>query len=216
MSNCNSQRFMSMKQETISVLSWASGRPKQVGIVLSLRRSSAEDCDVVIGYPGLPNVTRTMTNGDATLFETTHDGIVEVRAIALYPSRVDFLVTQVSPRGGFIAGAVEVDPNNAPFDEIELRRVAESVSEVKKELSRRNQASPEHLDLLFRKLDEIQNAAGRMGRKDWINYVAGALTSTCISAAFAPDVTKSIFLAVNSAFIWLFANGMLLLQHASA
>lgn len=205
-----------MKQETISVVSWASGRPKHVGIVLSLRRTSSEDCDVVIGYPGLPNVTRTMTNGDATLFETTHDGMVEVRAIALYPSRAEFLVTQVSPRSGFAAGAAEADPTNAPFDELELRRVAESVSQVKAELSRRKQAPPEQLDLVFRKLDEIQIAAGRMGRKDWINYVAGALTSTCISAAFAPEVTKSVFLAVNLAFTWLFANGMLLLQSASA
>ena len=137
---------------------------------------------------------------------------LKIRAIAIFPSRTEFLVTQVSPRGGLGAGAVDVDPNNALFDETELARVGQSIAEIKAALSRRKDMPPEQLDLVSRKLDEIQLAAGRMGRKDWINYVAGALTSICISGAFAPDVTRNVFAVVNAAFTWLFANGLLLLQ----
>lgn len=201
-----------MNQESVSVLIWQSGRAKQFGVVISLRRSSTEDCDAVIGYPGIPNVRQTMRNGDAVLLETPQDGIVEVRVIAIHPSRVEFLLSQVSPRSGFAAGAFEGDPNNAPFEEAELRKVAESISSVKSELARQNVLMPEQLSLVTRKLDEIQIAASRLGRKDWITYVAGALSSTCISAAFAPDVTKSVFLAVNAGFSWLFTSAALLLQ----
>ncbi len=201
-----------MKQETITVHERNSGRVKLGGIILSLRRASSAFCEVVIGYPGMPNVVQKMNNGDAALYETTQDGIIEVRAIGLYPSQAEFLVTQVSPRVGFLAGAVDSDPNNAPFNEQELAQVAQSVVEINQELSIRSDIAPEQLALISRKLAEIQDAARRMGRKDWINYVAGALTSTCISAAFAPEVTKGIFLAVNSAFSWLFVNGLLLLQ----
>jgi hypothetical protein len=146
------------------------------------------------------------------LMETPEQGIIEVRATDIFPSRVQFLLTQVSPRSGFAAGAVDDDPNNAPFDGAELQKIAESISSVKAELRRNGRLMPEQLALVSRKLDEIQAAAGRMGRKDWITYVAGALTSTCISAAFAPEVTKSIFLALNAAFSWLFASGALLIQ----
>ena len=201
-----------MKQETISVVQWASGRPKQFGIVLSLRRIEADQCDVVMGYPGIPNVIQTMKNGDAALLETTHDGIVEIRAIAVYSSRVEFLLSQVSPRSGFAAGAVDSDPNNAPFDESELRRIGESIASIKTELARRNTIPSEQLSLVFRKLEEIEGAASRMGRKDWINYVAGTLTAICIAAAFAPEVAKSMFMTVNSEFAWLFSSGLILLQ----
>jgi hypothetical protein len=201
-----------MKQETVSVLPWASGRLKQFGVVISLRRSSTEDCDAILGYPGLPNVAQTMRNGDAVLLETTHDGIIEVRAMAIYSSRVEFLVSQVSPRPGFAAGAFDADPNNAPFDESELRKIAQSIATSKQELARTSTLLPEQLGLVSRKLDEIQAAASRLGRKDWINYVAGALTSTCISAAFAPEVTKNIFAVLNAAFSWLFTSAALLLH----
>ncbi len=201
-----------MNQESLTVFLWQSGRAKQFGVVVSLRRSSTEDCDAVIGYPGIPNLVQTMRTGDAVLMETPQQGIVEVRAIAVHPSRVEFLLTQVSPLSGFAAGAFEADPNNSPFDEAELRRIVESISNVKADLTRQGRLLPEQLSLVTRKLDEIQAAATRLGRKDWITYVAGALTSTCISAAFAPEVTKSVFLAVNAAFSWLFASGALLLR----
>lgn len=201
-----------MQQESLSVLLWQSGRAKILGVIVSLRRSTTDECEAVIGYPGVPNVIQTLRNGDTVLMETPQSGIVEVRAIAIHPSRAEFLLTQVSPRSGFAAGAFDSDPNNSPFSEVELLRVAQSIAAVKADLTRQGRLLPEQLSLVARKLDEIQGAAGRLGRKDWINYVAGAMTSICISAAFAPGATKHIFLAINAAFTWLFASGPLLLQ----
>lgn len=44
------------------------------------------------------------------------------------------------------------------------------MADLKQELSRRADIAHEQLELINRKLDEIQDAAARMGRKDWINY----------------------------------------------
>lgn len=201
-----------MQQESLSVLLWQSGHAKNLGIIVSLRRSSTDECEAVIGYPGVPNVKQTLRNGDTVLMETPLSGVIEVRAIAIYPSRAEFLLTQVSPQSGFAAGAFDSDPNNSPFSEVELLRISKSIAAVKADLARQGKLLPEQLSLVTRKLDEIESASRRLGRKDWINYVAGAMTSVCISAAFAPDAARHVFLAINTAFSWLFAGGALLLQ----
>jgi hypothetical protein len=114
---------------------------------------------------------------------------------------------------GVLAGPVGDDPNNSSFTREEVVQIADSVSKAKFALAKRHDLAPEQLELIARKLDEIQVASERLGRKDWINYVAGTLTSLCISAAFSPEVTKAIFQTINTAFAWLFANGILLISN---
>ncbi len=203
-----------MKTESLVISKHSSGHVKFTSLIISIRHVGQTECEVVIGNPGLPNVTRKMENGDAVLYETTQDGIIEVRMVGLnfMSDTAKFLVSQVSPMARLLAGTLNTDPNNSPFNEAELAQIAESIANAKVELRKISNLVPEQLELLGRKLDEIQVAAQRMGRKDWINYVAGSLTSVCISAAFAPEITKSIFQAVNVAFVWLFTNGILLLQ----
>lgn len=196
-----------MKQETIRVDRFKSGRVPFSGLIVSVRTIDAySSCEAVIGYPGLPNVKEQLTVGDAVLYETTEDGILEVRATALHDFSAEFTVSQVSPRIGLAAGLLSDDPSNLPFSEAELERIAESVSEAKAELADSGKYAEEQLSLIGRKLDEIKSASQRLGRKDWLNYVAGSLTSLCISAAFAPDVTRGLFTTVNAAFAWLFIN----------
>jgi hypothetical protein len=155
-----------------------------------------------------------METGDAVLLETPSDGLLEVRLIehSYQGDSIDLLISQVSPRSGLLAGAAEIDPENTSFGEEELRRIAVSIESIKKHTAAMPDLNPEQVQLLARKLDEIQAASTRMGRKDWINYVAGSVTSVCISAAFAPDLTRKVFSAVNAAFSWFFASGVLLFQ----
>lgn len=205
-----------MQQETIAIGQYTSGSASFSRLVVSVPKMSPyESCDVVIGYPGLPNVKQRFSVGDAVLYETTEDGILEVRAAAIHGASVDFIVSQVSPRFGLGAALLTNDPSNLPFTEAERERIAQSVSAVKTTLAESGRHTTEQLSLINRKLDEIAAASERLGRKDWLNYVAGSLTGLCISAAFAPDTTKSFFTAVNSAFSWLFSNAPALLQWAS-
>jgi hypothetical protein len=208
-----------MKQSAVFVKVEGSGLPKFGNIIISVKDITNGICNVLIGYPGLPNVNRKMSIGQTVLFETPMDGVLEVRVFGIGRGMdyginsfgAEFLVTQVSPRMGIAAGFVGEDPNNSSFSAIELGQIAESIRGVKLDLSQRSDIVPEQLDLIVRRLDEIQSASERLGRKDWINYVAGTLTSLCISAAFSPEVTKTLFQSVNSAFFWLFNNAPLLL-----
>lgn len=201
-----------MRKETIQIQTTKSGSVSFSHLIVSLKNLVAyARCSTVVGYPGLPNVKAQMELGDAMLYETTENGILEVRATAIHSSAVEFTVTQVSPRLGFGAALATSDPNNLPFADDERLRINESIDNVKANLQESGKYMEGQLSLIYRKLDEIYDASGRLGRKDWVTYVAGSLTSLCISAAFSPDETRSFFGTVNSAFSWLFTNATVFL-----
>lgn len=174
--------------------------------------SSFKSCIAVVGYPGRPNIRQKLEVGDAVLCETTDDGILEVRATALHHNSAEFLVSQVSPRIGLGAAIFTGDPENLPFTEAERERITQSIAAVKAELAASGRHTAEQLSLINRKLDEIAAASGRLGRKDFLNWVAATLTGLCISADFAPEVAKDFIQTVSSAFSWLFTNAQPLLQ----
>ena len=66
-----------MKSSTVAVLKNSSGRVEFANIIISLRNIYASSCEVVIGYPGLPNVEKELRNGDFVLYETVANGTVE-------------------------------------------------------------------------------------------------------------------------------------------
>jgi hypothetical protein len=206
-----------MKQIKVSIGRGHSKKIADIGLIVSYRNTGKGTTEIVVGYPGLPNVIKKVGIGDAVLFESPSNGIIEVRVLSdrlgFVSHKMDILVSQVSPRLGILAGPVSEDPNNSPFTRDEIVQIADSISITKSTLAQRQDIAPEQLELIARKLDEIQFASERLGRKDWINYVAGTLTSMCISAAFSPEVTKAIFQTVNSAFAWLFASGLLLISN---
>lgn len=200
-----------MKQERIIVGERKSEISETTGLVISVKSIDPSNCNVVVGYPGLPNVGKTMETGDVVLLETLQRGVLEARLIEhnYLSSFVEFLVSQVSPRIGLIAGAMETTPNNEPFAPDELHKIRESIATAKERLDTISELEPAQIQLLHRKLDEIQDASARLGRKDWINYVAGTLTSVCVSAALSSEATTRIFKAVDDSFRWLFSTGVL-------
>lgn len=208
---------INVKQIKVSIGEGSSKTIAEVGLIVSFRKAHKGPSSIVVGYPGLPNVSKEVDVGDAVLFETPGNGILEVRVLSirlpLFSHIMDILISQVSPRLGVLAGLVSDDPNNSPYTRNEIAQIADSISRVKLTLAKRQDIAPEQLELIVRKLDEIQIASERLGRKDWINYVAGTLTSLCMSAAFSPEVTKAIFQTVNAAFAWLLTSGFLLIAN---
>ncbi|MDH5553019.1 MAG: hypothetical protein OEX82_06765, partial [Nitrosomonas sp.] len=168
-------------------------------------------CDVTVGSPGLPNSVQTMYTGDATLFETTNDGMFEVRLLSSGMLEAEFLITQVTPRLGISGGFVSDDPNNSCFSSVEIEQIDNSIKKLQIDVSCSSIYSSAQIELINRKLDDISEASKRLGRKDWMNYVAGTLTSLCVAAAFSPEAAKELFKAVNDAFLWLFNNALCLL-----
>lgn len=203
-----------VKRETISVNQRNSGQSKATNIIITLRKMDEEVCETVIGQSGLQNVERKLKIGDAVLFETIRHGTFEIRLVAIITKfhYADFMVTQVSPRVGLLAGGVNGDINNSSFTESELLQVRSSLNSMKQEAFRTVILSPEQFDLLERKLDEIHSAATRMGRKDWIQYVAGSLTTLIITATVDVHRAQALFAIANNAFDWLFSGGILQLS----
>jgi hypothetical protein len=197
-----------MKQVTYSVRENSSRKSEIGNLIVSVRSSRAGQCEVVVGYPGMANVSKRLQTGDAILYETIGDGVVEIRATKVDNFESEFLVTQVSPRSGMLAGNINEDLRNTPFTESELTKVQVSIQRIKTELRRESKLSSEQFDLISRKLDEIQSASERLGRKDWMNFAMGTLTSTFVSAAFAPDAAKEIISTINSAFAWFFSEAI--------
>lgn len=200
-----------MIKEIIEVRANDSEHMDSTGLVLTVRLALGSESDIVVGFPGLPNEKRRVYTGDALLYETPM-GTFDIRVLSQSSAKVRFLVTQLSPTPSIAGAFSSADPNNTRFSSAELEQIALSIEDVKEKLSSQPAIHPEQIDLIHKKLDEIRDASTRLGRKDWINYTAGAITSACASAAFAPDVTKSIFLALNSAFSWLFSSAILLLK----
>lgn len=203
-----------MKSESLLVRLKDSGISDTTGIIITVRHISPDGVEVAVGIPGIPNVVGSLRPGDVLLLETPSRGLIEARLLSFsYQNDVaQFLATEVAPKIGLVAGAAEIDPANVPFTEAELQRVSQSIEEAREKVSTISGLRAEQIQLVHRKLDEIRDAANRMGRKDWVNYAAGSLTSLCITAAFAPEVTRGIFSAVNTAFAWLFTSGILLIQ----
>ena len=120
-----------MKSETVQVRPGASGRVEFSRMIISLRYTTSATCEAIVGYPGLQNVQKELRNGDAVLYETPTEGVLEARVISLSGQSVEFLITQVSPRPGLLAGAVDSDPNNAPFTDVERARIEQSIAMAK-------------------------------------------------------------------------------------
>ena len=193
-----------MKQTTLKMSDNSSATPEEGGLIVTVRHLYQGRCDLVIGYPGSPNSEHELRTGDAALYQSPTGDTYEVRALTLGSARGEFLLTKLGPAPKLAAAFTSDDPLNSPFNEDELRKIDASIAVVKAQIASNGQFQASQLELIGRKLDEIQSASRRMGRKDWVQYFAGAITSVCASAAFAPDTTTALFQAVGEAFSWAF------------
>lgn len=202
-----------MKQETIYLSERGSAQTGIANLIISARSQHYSCVEIVVGSPGMANITKELYVGDTILFESIDDGILEIRlmSIASGESGIRLLVTQISPRPGLRGALIDEDPLNSFFTDDELERIESSINEVKKKLGSLDDIKPEQVDLIDRKLDDIISASSRMGRKDWITFITGTLTNLTISAAFSPAVSKFLFGSVSAALSWLFDNALKLI-----
>src|SRR5258708_117389 len=115
-----------MVQETIVVKEHSSTQSKMGGIIVSAPSTLSGQARLVVGHPGLPNVTSELATGGAVLFETP-EGLFEVRVMSNTSNDVTVLLTQLSPRPGIAGGFVDQDSDNAPFTPLELVKIAASL-----------------------------------------------------------------------------------------
>jgi hypothetical protein len=94
----------------------------------------------------------------------------------------------------------------------ELSRIAADLEQVRLAISGRSDVTPEQLEYISRKLDEMRSASERLGRKDWMNLAVGTLTSVIVTTALDPTVARALIAAAGTALSWLFGGSLKLLQ----
>jgi hypothetical protein len=89
-----------MKDEMIEVAEKSSKRVDFANLTVSVGSRAGSKCNVLVGSPGYPGVVQDMHTGDAILYATTGDRVLEVRVTSIHNGKLGFLVTDVSPSPG--------------------------------------------------------------------------------------------------------------------
>ncbi len=93
--------------------------------------------------------------------------------------------------------------DNAPLNAAEQVRIAESLAEVRAFLAETHSHSAEEQRFVDERLKYLEEAATRLGRKDWINITAGVLSNIVVGLALSPDAARGLFQIAGQALSWL-------------
>lgn len=72
-----------MKQIIINIGQQSSQKIDFASLIVSVRETYGSHCEIVVGCPGQQNVVKDVKVGDAVLFESPSDGILEVRVLTM-------------------------------------------------------------------------------------------------------------------------------------
>lgn len=98
--------------------------------------------------------------------------------------------------------------SNEQFSPDEVGRIAEALREVKSYMAATYELTSDQTVDLSDRLDYLESAASRLGRKDWINLAFGVLTNLAIAAAFNPDAARGLLHIAAQALRWVVSNAL--------
>jgi len=96
--------------------------------------------------------------------------------------------------------------DNSMFSSPERERLSQSLNEIRAYLVSTHSVSAGSNKLIEERLRYLEQAAGRVGRKDWMNLAYGALINIVVGAAFAPSVAKDFLRLAGSALAWIIGD----------
>ena len=138
-------------EEYVRTLVGLSFTSKIGKLILSVQETSSSRVSFVVGRTGFPNVLCGNAKvGEAVLFETYDDGIVEVRFYHHHiRNKLVFRIARVAPAKGITGGLLDIDPQNAPFEQAEIARIGECMETVKEAVRQRSDlVRPEQMEFL--------------------------------------------------------------------
>lgn len=99
---------------------------------------------------------------------------------------------------------------NEKFSRGEINRVTASLVEIREYARSSLSLSDEQARVVEARLEYLQAASERMGRKDWMVLALGVLTNIVISAAFTPSAAQEFFRFAGQVLQWVLENQALL------
>ena|SRR2546429_499761 len=100
---------------------------------------------------------------------------------------------------------------NTPFSPDERKRLFASLDRLHDDFLQTQELDAERTAALRIAIEGGKSAAGRLGRKDWVMYFLGTVTSLAISSAFAPDQARHLWQLAVQAVQWVLQTPPLLL-----
>jgi hypothetical protein len=85
---------------------------------------------------------------------------------------------------------------NTPFTSEEQKEIAARLAVWAAHAQRTHSLSSAQMQSLQMKLDYLNEASRRFGRKDWLNLCAGTIISYILTASLPPDAAREMFLGV--------------------
>ena len=117
------------------------------------------------------------------------------------------------PLGGFrraaeaLNSAEDADASNAPFTQEEQLQISARIQEIKDDLKDRLALDADRLARVEATLDRIEEASGRVGRKDWLMMFNGAVFSLFLSDLIPQHAATHIVVMASTGLGHLFGIG---------
>ena len=106
-----------------------------------------------------------------------------------------------------LAGAPYEDVENTPFTLDEQAEIADQVRQIKEFVKATYSLSAAKMLTLEAKLDDIEAAAGRIGRKDWQLLLYGVMFTVIVTVLLPPEAVQHILAMVLHGLDHLFSGG---------
>lgn len=95
------------------------------------------------------------------------------------------------------------DLENSPFSNDEKLRISAAIKELKEFLVASGQHSDSQIQFIITRLQHLEEASHRLGRKDWITLTMGTLTNIVVGAALAPDAARELLRTAGALLGWV-------------
>ncbi len=107
----------------------------------------------------------------------------------------------------FLSGDEYESASNTPFGADEQARIAAQLRQIKEYLAERYPLSDEEISEVEVRLDDVEAAASRVGRKDWLLMFYGVMFTLIVTALLPPDAVQRIMAMVSHGLGDLFGFG---------
>jgi hypothetical protein len=109
----------------------------------------------------------------------------------------------ITEPSGLVAAVADTGDDNGPFTHAERARIASSLEEIKQYLLSTQTQTSEQRAFVNARLDYLESAAHRLGRKDWITLALGVMTNIVIGVALNPEAAREMFRLAGQVLAWL-------------
>lgn len=95
------------------------------------------------------------------------------------------------------------DFNNSPFSADEQRRISGAINELREFILSSSSYTESQCQFIEARLQHLEEASKRLGRKDWITLAMGTLTNIVVGVVLAPDAARELLRTAGALLGWI-------------